>query len=253
MSQRAHAPSSMEPPHTTPTPSATTAPRGLNSRLGSPSGAPERRCPSALAEPGDGLSQRPSKTSLGTSRQAVARPLQRCLRTSRRASERPTPRGLPRRSTRVRHRPPRRPATRRQSARAAAAENVSGATLGSPSTPSANTLPEALANQLDTVALRPADYVSESLAGALGALRHTLRESPSDVSAGPSETPRRSIRHPCAEVSETACGDPSRELTETATSPATTPRRSSAGVGHGVPLPGSARRHAARGRALHRR
>ena len=142
-------------------------------------------------------SQRPSKTSLGTSRQAVARPLQRCLRTSRRASERPTPRGLPRRSTRVRHRPPRRPATRRQSARAAAAENVSGATLGSPSTPSANTLPEALANQLDTVALRPADYVSESLAGALGALRHTLRESPSDVSgsnpASPATTLRRAL------------------------------------------------------------
>jgi hypothetical protein len=65
-----------------------------------PLGAPGRRCPSALAEPGDGLSQRPSKTSLGTSRQAVARPLRRSPRTSRRASERPTPRGLPRRATR---------------------------------------------------------------------------------------------------------------------------------------------------------
>jgi hypothetical protein len=61
-----------------------------------PLGAPGRRCPSALAEPGDGLSQRPSKTSLGTSRQAVARPLRRSPRTSRRASERPTPRGLSR-------------------------------------------------------------------------------------------------------------------------------------------------------------
>jgi hypothetical protein len=94
--------------------------------------------------------------------------------------------------------------------RPAAADGVSeGPPRGAP-TSSATTLQKALADHLNTVAQRRVETVSETVAGALGALRHTLSEAPQRRLGGATVEP---CRHPPRSLAEVSRSNPASPVT----------------------------------------